>query len=54
MTTRFEMENQVIQKGIENKLERIADALESIATSLFEQGIHVGYLDRPREEGDRK
>jgi len=52
MTTRFEMQTQVIQQQAERHLERIADALADIA-ALIEKGIYEGYLggsDRKEEK----
>ncbi len=44
--TKFELENQAIQRRIADALEDIAASLEVMCETALEQGIHEGYLSR--------
>ena len=51
--TRFQAENQAIQRGILDHLQEISASLTQLAYVATEEGIHVGFLSgSDRREGE--
>ena len=50
MVTRHDIENQVIQRNIERRLEEISKSLLRLVRAATEKGIHEGFLDRDQED----